>query len=118
MFEFLDHEIIVATIMLFFSFFVLDASWHAKKKGSQRKVKRVKGIGWAYIVIMASPFIGSYILMLDAQESIRRFKSNVTLKCMSEEVPYLVSKEEKWKVKGVYFTKESLLLRADKCEEF
>ena len=118
MFEFLDHELIVATVMLLLSFFILDASWHAKTKDSQHEVKRVKGIGWAYIVIIASPFIGSYILMLDAQESIARFKSNTTLKCMSEKVPYLVSKEEQWSIKGVYFTKESLLLRADKCEIF
>ncbi len=27
-------------------------------------------------------------------------------------------KEEKWRVEGVYFIKDSLLIRADNCEEF
>jgi len=40
------------------------------------------------------------------------------IKCYIEDFDYMVSKEEGWSIRANYFTKDSLLIRGDKCKEF
>jgi len=118
MFEFMDHKLIVATVLLLFTYGILDFSKTDLKKNSKPKVKKRKSLRLIYIVIIAIPFVSSYLSMQDAKESISKFNHNSTFKCHIDEFDYIVSKDEKWSVRGHYFTKDSLLIRGDRCEKF
>ncbi|MDF1879048.1 hypothetical protein JHD46_05265 [Sulfurimonas sp. SAG-AH-194-C20] len=116
MFEFMDQKLIIATVMFLFVYGLLDLANQGGKKDSSKNKKH--SLGLMYLVIIAMPFISASCSMQDAKESISKFKHDVTLKCFIDEFDYVVSKEEGWSLRANYFTKDSLLIRCDKCEEF
>ncbi|MDQ7067973.1 MAG: hypothetical protein Q9M40_08365 [Sulfurimonas sp.] len=54
---------------------------------------------------------------MSAEENIKKFKSAKVLRCTSKEQQYRVSKKDGWEVDKYFFIKDSLMIRADKCEE-
>jgi len=116
MFEFLDTKLITATVLLLFAYGLLDMAL-SKEKDSRGRPRK-KSSKWLYLAIMSIPIFVSYFSMQDAQESIAKFKNNSTLRCSIDKLEYIVSKKEQWHLKEYYFTKDSLLIRADMCEEF
>ena len=74
-------------------------------------------------VIYLLMFSSAYDSYSDAKSNMKYFLDNKTLICFSggglynSATRYSVSKEEGWELQKNYFKKESLLIRADKCEE-
>lgn len=68
-------------------------------------------------------FIDAYGENRDANESMSDFKNGNTIKCMSgggaysSADIYSVSKNEGWRLENKYFIKESLMIKANNCEE-
>jgi hypothetical protein len=107
MFEYLDKEIIVASILLIISIGLL------KGIGKNR-------INWylriLFLFAISLPFIQIYDLDTTASENIQSLEEGSTLKCIMRDNSYRISTKDGWKINKNYFTKDSLLIRADKCE--
>ena len=50
-------------------------------------------------------------------ENINKINVGKSLKCRDNNSLYLVSKKNAWLVDDIYFTKDSLLIRADRCDK-
>jgi len=111
MFEFIDSKIVVASVFAMIAIALLEAVSDKKKKESVFNIK------WIYLLLLFLPLVEAYSSYDSGLEMKEKFLDGATLKCHIEEFTYLVSKEEKWKIKSSYFTKESLLISADRCEE-
>jgi len=67
-------------------------------------------------------FLHSYEKYSETKENKEFFKNEKLLKCFSggglysEANKYRVSKKNGWSLEGDYFTKDSLMIRANKCE--
>ena len=65
-------------------------------------------------------FVSATYLSIDAKSSIREnmksFNRGDTLNCATIGTRYLVSKSKGWKINKDSFTKDSLLIRADRCK--
>ena len=104
-----DGDIITATLLLLFSYAMFDLPKNKNRKS---------GIRWVYIFIISIPIVTAFFTQIKADENMAYFKRGGVLKCEIGEYNYLVSKEEQWSLKDNFFTKESLLIRADYCQEF
>ena len=100
---------VVATLFLLITYAILDFPKNKNRKS---------GIRWVYIFIISIPIVVAFFTQIEADENMAHFKRGGVLKCKTGEYRYLVSKEEQWQLKESYFTKESLLIRADYCQEF
>jgi len=77
-----------------------------------------------YLVLMIAIFyfLHSYEKYSETKENKEFFKNEKLLKCFSggglynESNRYRVSKKNGWSLEGDYFTKDSLMIRANKCE--
>ncbi len=77
-----------------------------------------------YLVLMIAIFyfLHSYEKYSETKENKEFFKNEKLLKCFSggglysEANRYRVSKKNGWSLEGDYFIKESLMIRANKCE--
>jgi len=77
-----------------------------------------------YLVLMIAIFyfLHSYEKYSETKENKEFFKNEKLLKCFSggglysESNKYRVSKKNGWSLEGDYFTKDSLMIRANKCE--
>ena len=112
MFGFFDTKLLISVLMLIALIFLL-GDYNPKNKGKRNTKSKI-----IIPLLLMIPVLDAYISYVTAIETIGNFKHGVTLQCKQFHTKYLVSKEEKWRVKGVYFTKDSLLVRADNCEEF
>jgi len=61
--------------------------------------------------------IGLIISEMYAKENIANFKKGVALHCKVNQTDYKVLKESGWELDGIYFIKDALMIRVDKCEE-
>ena len=72
------------------------------------------------ITLILLLFINFYIVYDDyatAQANIKYFQDGSILRCSNGfNTLYRVSKQNNWELDKNYFTKDSLLIRADKCE--
>ena len=114
MFTFMDKEIVVVSLVGLFAIFLLI--------NSQRRANQPFKVNLFFkvviILVILAPFIAMYDAKSTASENISFFKSDAGLKCeTTTQSSYLVSKASGWTVhQEVYFLKDSLLIRADKCE--
>ena len=75
------------------------------------------------VVLIGLIFWDAYNSYTTAQESKAYFKGGTSLKCISggglysSANEYRVSKKNGWKMEGDYFIKDSLMIRANKCEK-
>jgi len=114
----MGYEIITALLFLIITLWLVRGSNSGKMKGSSSTHTMKEKFKWSILAIFALPLLEAYSSMGTAKENISEFKEDGTLKCHIESFNYVVSKEDKWRVKGYYFTKDSLLVRADSCDEF
>jgi len=61
------------------------------------------------------PIVESSGIKSSIEKNVNLFNKNQTLKCFSLSNQYLVSKNLSWSLFEDSFTKDSILLRADKC---
>jgi len=117
MIEYLDGGLVTAGVFLLLVIFITSPNTrHKSKKEGKRHGMRM------YAKIMIASYAAlllyqPYSVMQDIKSNSASFKKGLTLKCITESASYLVSKESGWKIYGDSFTKDSLLIRGDRCEE-
>ena len=113
MFEYINPGfILIGAIFLFFFLLTLGL-----KRG---KDKPEKLTFFDYFPLLFV-FVSATYLSMDAKssidENIKQFNRGDTLNCATLSTRYLVSKSKGWEVHRDSFTKDSLLIRADKCKD-
>ena len=69
------------------------------------------------LVFISLPFIDADNSQTTAKENLMRFTNGKSLMCEGEDSnKYRVSSKKGWSRDKNYFTKDSLMIRADKCE--
>jgi len=108
MFEFIDLEMIKMDVFAIFAAFII--------VGMFKDVRRALAIYFSILVLFN---IGSlYYMNKVAEENIQSFKTKKALQCTHSDSEYKVSVNERWIIDGNHFIKDSLMIRADKCNVF
>jgi len=109
MFDYLDQETIVAFILLTLVIGLLRST-------------RESNINWdlRFLLLFAIsvPFLSVYEQNSIALENIQSIKNGNNLKCVVGLNSYRVSTKDGWSIDKNYFIKESVLIRADMCEDY
>jgi hypothetical protein len=112
MFEYINPGFILIG-MIFLLFFIGTV---VMKKG-QDKPEKLSFFDFFPLLFV---FISATYLSMDAKSSIREnmksFNRGHALNCATLSTRYLVSKSNGWKINRDSFTKDSLLIRADRCK--
>ena len=122
MLEFISVDTVKGLVILFLTilmlmFSIMSGSKSDKyEKSASRGEKIIFNIFVLGLVLM--PFVEAYNLQQDVTLNQQHFKSNSSFICKAKDNnDYKVSKKNLWSIDDIYFTKDSLLIRADKCEE-
>jgi len=108
MLEFIDLEMIKMNVFAIFASLVI--------VGIFKNIRKALTIYFSILLLFS---MGSlYYMKSVAQENIQSFKKANELKCTQADSEYRVSIDEKWIIDKNYFIKDSLMIRADKCEIF
>ena len=107
--DYIDQEIIVLFILLT----LLTGLFRSTRKSS---------INWdlRFLLLFAIslPFLLVYYQNSIGLENIQSIKNGNKLKCIAGLNSYRVSTQDGWSIDKNYFVKESVLIRADKCEDY
>ena len=106
MFEYIDVELVKAITLLMFSFLLYYAS--------DDKKNRSLSIPLFFAVMVF--FIATYFTKETAQTNKRLFLDEKALICKDRLSDYLVSKENGYRLDDNFFIKDTLMIRADRCE--
>jgi len=125
--QFIDLELIKALIVLSLTLAIMISSFAAKNKKKEKRWQNSKKSNAKYYWLVYMLFIVAVIFfqtdnsMTQAKENIKEFRGVKVLRCTNtqerDNIKYRVSKKDGWEVDGFYFIKDSLMIRADKCEE-
>ena len=115
MMEFIDKEVIVYAMMMLGTIF-LTVSLIYTHKSKKRDSTHPKYTKYLYLLITLLPVFAAFYNENLALENIKDVNNGKSLKCRDDESLYLVSKKNNWIIDGIYFTKDSLLIRADNCK--
>jgi len=118
MLEFFSVETLKAVTILVISIALLYGAISSKQR-DKRKNGEIKAFFLLLVLTALSvPFIQVYIAQSNAKSNLTHFNEGISLICKEHnDKKYSVSKKERWSIKGIYFSKESILFRADKCDE-
>lgn len=108
MFEYINFELLKATIFFIATAYIVLLSNSSKKQ-------------YYYLVMLLALsviFINADMNESKSIENIKSFSQGVKLKCQIDSTLYSVSKKDAWILDKGYFIRDSLMIRADKCEEF
>jgi len=129
MIEYIDLELIKALFMFSLVLVVITGasfSTPKRKKSKQlqsSKKSTAKYYWFAYVLFIATViFLQADSSMMQAKENIKNFRGAKVLCCTTQNgrdssSKYRVSIKDGWEVDERYFIKDSLMIRADKCEE-
>jgi hypothetical protein len=109
-FEYMEAQVITASIMLVIVGLLLNYS------GSSKTYKLTTSIKLLLILAFILPFIASLYSISISNENIEYFKSGKELECTNDKSKFLVSESSNWILKDDNFIKDSLMIRADNCE--
>jgi hypothetical protein len=116
MLAFINYETVKAFGLLFFAILILTASFRINSKEKKRDYKRILIV--IALVFATLPFMEAYNKQSDAQTNLQNFKRGNSFICNAgDNNSYRVSKKDGWTIENIYFIKDSLLIRADKCKE-
>ena len=119
MLEFFSGETLKAVIFLIFGLALLYGATSSNKRGKKKSGGTKAFFLLCVLISLTVPFIEATIAQSDAKSNLTNFVNGSRFICIeSSDKKYSVSKKEKWSIKSIYFSKDSLLIRADKCEEF
>jgi len=114
MFTFIDLDMIKAVMLLILIIYTLYGS--LSLDGSKPSLLKV--IHAIAITAIISIFVVAYNNKENAQENTNAFaKNNTVLECTNNNNLYRISQKDGWNVDGLYFIKDSLMIRADMCEQ-
>jgi len=121
MMEFFPLDILKASILGILATGVMYASVLPKdKRNKERAPSTGVKLFFLFVVLffIALPFIEADIDQSTAKENLMRFSNGGSFICQgSDSNKYSVSSKNGWSRDKNYFTKDSLMIRADKCEE-
>ena len=109
MFEYFNGDVLKALMV----FWIAAALLIGTLRKDNRKPFAIGTLVISAIALLLSMYIPFHI----ANDNLKKMQAGVTLKCSNDTSEYLVSKEDGWKLHENSFLKNSLLIRADKCEE-
>jgi hypothetical protein len=102
MFEFIEVHDVAVSLFALFLIFVIKASFELK---------------WLILMIVSLLFGIALNAQYNAKNNIAHYRKGKSLKCTINGFHYLVNKKDGWSVNKNSFLKDSLLIRADKCNE-
>ena len=116
MFEYINPGfILIGSILLFLEFIMLGAeSLEAKKEKRKLKISTFPKL--TFLVVIGIIIVPAYFTKNSIESNIQSFNEDVTLECSTLTTSYLVSKRTGWRLHKDNFTKDGLLIRADKCK--
>ncbi len=116
MLDFFSAETLKAVIVLLIAASLLYVATSSNVRGTTKKRKKRYFLLFA-LLALTLPFIESYIAQSDAKSNQTSFTNGASIICKeSKDKSYSVSKKELWSIKEIYFSKDSLLIRADRCK--
>jgi len=105
---------VVAVVMFIGVNYLLYCSLQSDKRSSVN----INYFHGTAIAAVLSIFVVAYISEQDAiDNTTTMLKHNRVLQCKNNKNLYRVSKKDGWSVDGFYFIKDSLMIRADMCEQ-
>ena len=112
LFEYIDFHVITAVLMADLILILLVSSNNKKKRFAISNTMKT-----VMAAIAMLPIMQCYYLSRDAEFNLSAFKNNKTFICKnSDSNTYQVSQANGWKTEKNYFLKDSLMIRADRCE--
>ena len=114
MINFFDKESIIGAVMFIVLIFFIVSSIYITPKGEPSKTPPAY-IKYIYLVILSLPIFVALYNKNIALENMKLINMGKSLKCRDNQSLYLVAQNNGWRVDGIYFIKDSLLIRADKC---
>lgn len=116
MLDFFSGESLKAVILLLIAASLLYASISSHTRGKKRERLKRYFLLFA-LLLLTLPFIEAYIAQSDVKSNQTSFTNGASFICKeSKDKSYSVSKKELWSIKEIYFSKDSLLIRADRCK--
>jgi len=113
--EFIDIEMLIILFLLSGLLLFLVVTYLYKYNESNNSFS--KYINFAYLIIIISPILLVVYNKNLLLENIKVIEEGGELKCMDNKSLYLVSKKNSWSIDGIYFTKDSLLIKIDRCSK-
>ena len=116
MFEYINPGFyILSGILILMSLILI--GFNAIENQRNHSVKEFPSFGvWILVLAIISPLLVSLNTKSNINENTDAFKQNKFMECHTLADSYLVSQENGWKLFEDSFTKDSLSIRADKCE--
>ncbi len=120
--QFIDLKLITAVVFLFIVIVGTNTSFEKKQTrvehGKNDDIKSNKLFNWLLFagVLIGVVFIDALFSKLTAEGNIKSYMEFKVLRCKNDSSKYRVSKQDGWEVDGFYFIKDSLMIRANKCE--
>ncbi|MBU1994364.1 hypothetical protein KKC15_06610 [bacterium] len=116
MFEYINMGVVLLSGIIFL-LFTISYMIEVNEKDVDGEVKKGSKLTiFTIIVSLIAPFAFSAMTKSDIYENIQLFKDNKVLKCSTTFNNYLVSSKSGWNISDDSFLKDSLLIRADKCD--
>ena len=109
-FEYMEIEVVKVCIMLVIVGLIFIGSLSLKTHTLKCSIKLL--LVFAFVL----PFAGSLYSIAISDKNVKFFKDAKELECTSDKFKFLVSQSNNWILKDDNFVKESLMIRADKCE--
>jgi hypothetical protein len=107
--------VILLGILLLMQISMLDF-WKSADKDMKFAAKILVWVGFG--ILAAIPLMEAHGLYSDAKKNMRNLSKGTVFICRGyDDNSYMVSKSGGWGTYDIYFIKDSLLIRADKCEE-
>ena len=116
MFEYINPGfILIGFILLFFDFIILALeSSEAKKENRKLKVSTFQK--FTFLVVIGIIIVPAYFTKSSIKSNIQSFNEDITLECSTLTTSYLVSQRTGWRLYKDKFTRDGILIRADKCK--
>lgn len=118
MLEFISIETLKAVVVLMLAVALFYGALYSGKRAKEKKRSLKTFYLILFTLFVTLPLVDAYNTQINVKSKLQSFARGSTLICKgNDEKNYSVSKKEQWSIKSFCFSKESLLIRADRCEE-
>lgn len=117
MFEYINPGAVILSGIILFLYIGIYILSLEKKQTKQKGRKSNKFPLFIIVMVLAAPLLLSSYTKSNILENLKVFNYAKSLKCSNFSNSYIVSKESGWEISEDSFLKDSLLIRADKCDQ-
>ena len=115
MLAFINYETVKSLIILLFAILLFIALLQSNTKHTNKKYRATIAIIVPIFIIIT--LVEALITQSNAQTNLQNFTHGNSFICRgNDNNQYRVIKKDGWSIENSYFLKDSLLIRADKCE--